>query len=186
MSTYIYLECRNHTPALPSTDEVGQHLYDLPRIQHDLANRQDLIAWHDDPASYKHWRDGSGPHPDTSGYFREHTAVFVREHADCVIAVRDEYDGLHPAVEGGTPGTVSVPDPSDDELLAAINTDRREQYRAWGRTVQETHGPAAHPTKVERVDWEPRTSLDQFEPVLVARTRAALKAARGAALAVTT
>lgn len=43
MSTYLYLVCESHTPPIVADDESGQHLYDLPQIRSDLANR-DLIA----------------------------------------------------------------------------------------------------------------------------------------------
>lgn len=39
MSTYIYLLCRDHNPAIQADGESGQHLTDLPQLRQDIANR---------------------------------------------------------------------------------------------------------------------------------------------------
>ena len=64
MSTYVYLVCLDHNPPLIADDESGQHLYDLPQIRKDIADR-DLIV-----AAFK------AEVFDGSNYFRRATARF--------------------------------------------------------------------------------------------------------------
>lgn len=83
MSTYLRLECLDHDPPLLADQESGQHLYDLPQIRADLADRDRLVAaMHDDL------------HPQD--YFRRHTAAFLTQHPQCRIGIRDEYGTQHP------------------------------------------------------------------------------------------
>jgi hypothetical protein len=86
MSTYIYLQCLDHTPPLKASDESGQHLYDLPQIRADIANRERIVAAYKDD-----WQPG--------GYFRGHTAWFLVQHPTCRLGIIDEYGGTHPLVE---------------------------------------------------------------------------------------
>ena len=71
-----------HEPYLVSQDESGQHLYDLPQLQADYANR-DRVAemWNDE------WR------PDA--YFRRATARFFATHPVCTLGCKDEYGKWH-------------------------------------------------------------------------------------------
>lgn len=86
MSTYVYLQCLDHDPPLIAEDESGQHLYDLPQIRSDLANRVALVAaWEDD------WT--------MDDYFRRHTIRFLAQHKKCHIGIRDEYGTEHSVVE---------------------------------------------------------------------------------------
>lgn len=85
MSTYLYLECRSHTPHLSSDGEVGQHLYDLPRIIREIARRE-LFADMDEldtPVDY-------------GNHFTNNAARFLARHRDCIIGIRDEYGKDHP------------------------------------------------------------------------------------------
>lgn len=78
MSTYLYLTCDSHEPPLPAEDESGQHLYDLPRIRDEIANR-DFIARQID-------RTGV-----VAGYFEMHSARFLHRHQGCQVGIEDEY-----------------------------------------------------------------------------------------------
>jgi len=89
MSTYIYLECRDHTPVLKAEDESGQHMYDLPSIKALLVTREQHIRqWGlmeaqgicDPEAFERHY-----------GYFGARTIRFLRAHPTCRIGIRDEY-----------------------------------------------------------------------------------------------
>lgn len=82
MSTYIYLECLDHEPPLKAEGESGQHLYDLPQIRADLANRRAVVAA---------WEDGWTTHD----HFRRNTACFLTRHPACRIGIRDEYGDEH-------------------------------------------------------------------------------------------
>lgn len=83
MSTYLYLRCLNHNPPLRANRESGQHLYDLPDIQADLANRDVIVkAYELDFASDE--------------YFRENTAWFLVQHPLCSLGIIDEYGREHP------------------------------------------------------------------------------------------
>lgn len=50
MSTYIHLQCLSHHPPLVAESESGQHLYDLPQLREDIANRDLIVqaakSWH--------------------------------------------------------------------------------------------------------------------------------------------
>ena len=85
MSTWLYLECLDHDPPLLAEDESGQHLYDLPQIRADLADREALV------------RIWSGSAVDL-GYFRNRTCRFLVAHQKCRIGIRDEYGREHPVV----------------------------------------------------------------------------------------
>lgn len=84
MSTYLYLECRDHTPPLRSFDEVGQHLYDLPRIRREIAQRDEIAA-----------ATALG-FTTADGYFTNNAARFLSQHHQCDIGIRDEYGREHP------------------------------------------------------------------------------------------
>lgn len=83
MSTYIYLECLDHTPPLSSDGEVGQHLYDLPRIRDEIAKRDQFVAMADLA-------------PDYGSHFTNNAARFFMQHPHCRIGIRDEYNRKHP------------------------------------------------------------------------------------------
>lgn len=86
MSTYLYLRCQDHTPPIEAADESGQHLYDLPQIRTDIANREALVAA---------WRDDVQP----DDYFRRHTVRFLAQHPACRLAIWDEYGREHATTE---------------------------------------------------------------------------------------
>lgn len=83
MSTWLYLECKDHSPPLGAEGESGQHLYDLPQIQADLADRVVLVS----AAQIDSWPDDR---------YRRNTVRFLREHPTCRIGIRDEYGTEHP------------------------------------------------------------------------------------------
>jgi len=79
MSVYLYLECCDHDPPL-SSDDVGQHLTDLPRIRNEIANRKVFVA------AAEHFPDYE--------YFTRNAARFFIRHPHCAIGIRDEYGAL--------------------------------------------------------------------------------------------
>jgi hypothetical protein len=85
MSTTVYLVCKTHGPNLTS-DEVGQHLYDLENIRGYIANRELLVGVIN--AGY-----------DIGGYDNPNwsytAAHFLREHPNCDIGIVDEYGEVH-------------------------------------------------------------------------------------------
>lgn len=87
MSTYLYLKCLDHDPPLLSYDEVGQHLYDLPRIRKDIADRELFIAHANSDRCVKY------------EYFTGNAARFLVDHPRCRIGIQDEYRRDHPIDE---------------------------------------------------------------------------------------
>lgn len=85
MSTYVYLRCEDHDPPLKADEESGQHLYDLPQIRADIANRDALAAAHDDGM-------------EIDDYFRRHTLRFLTAHRKCRLGIVDEYGREHPTI----------------------------------------------------------------------------------------
>lgn len=85
MSTYVYLECLDHDPVLSSDGEVGQHLYDLPRIRDEIAKRE-LFAVN---AEVDVW-------PDYGHHFTNNAVRFLAAHPRCNVGIRDEYGREHP------------------------------------------------------------------------------------------
>lgn len=94
MSTYLYLECLDHDPPIRAEDESGQHLYDLPRIRHEIANREAVVAASLADDDLAEWGDING------WYFRSHSARFLRQHPKCRIGIRDEYGVEHLTLGG--------------------------------------------------------------------------------------
>ena len=88
MSTYIHLQCLSHHPPLVAEGESGQHLYDLPQLREDIANRTLIVA----ALSVDCWPEER---------FRRNTAVFLREHPTCLLGITDEYGKDHPLVAEG-------------------------------------------------------------------------------------
>lgn len=86
MSTWIYLTCEDHDPPLIAGDESGQHLYDLPNIRKDIADRAALIAA---------WEAEDGSFADLE-YFTQRSAWFLRHHPKCRIGIIDEYGVRYP------------------------------------------------------------------------------------------
>ena len=84
MSTYLHLVCPEHTPHIVAEQESGQHLYDLPRMREDYANRDALIeaarqdCWPDDPVEK---------------YFRQNTVAFMQQHPHCNLYIESELGG---------------------------------------------------------------------------------------------
>ena len=86
MSTYIHLQCLSHNPPLVADGESGQHLYDLPQIREDIANRYLIVQ----AAKADIW---------PVDYFRRNTANFLAAHPHCRLGIEDEYGNEHPIVE---------------------------------------------------------------------------------------
>lgn len=87
MSTYLYFRCLDHDPPLIAEEESGQHLYDLPQMRKDLADRERIVASYADGMSFP------------SDYFRRNTAKFFVSHATCTLGIIDEYDKVYPNEE---------------------------------------------------------------------------------------
>lgn len=85
MSTYLYLVCMDHNPPLPADGESGQHLYDLPKIRADIANRDTLVAANQTDDGFY----------DRGHHFANNTLRFLIAHPHCQLGIRDEYDGWH-------------------------------------------------------------------------------------------
>ena len=85
MSTYIHLQCLSHHPPLVAEGESGQHLYDLPQLREDIANRALIVA----ALSVDCWPEER---------FRRNTALFLRGHPTCLLGIVDEYGKDHPLV----------------------------------------------------------------------------------------
>ena len=89
MSTYIYLICRDHNPAIQADGESGQHLSDLPQLRQDIANRDVIVHALQVLDLYY---DGS---------YRGNTARFLAAHPRCHLGIVDEYGREHPIEEEG-------------------------------------------------------------------------------------
>jgi hypothetical protein len=79
----------DHDPPLVADEESGQHLYDLPQIRADIADRDALVAL---VAA-----EDLGVYGVDFGYFRNHTVRFLVQHPRCRLAIFDEYGHEHPA-----------------------------------------------------------------------------------------
>lgn len=88
MSTYIYLLCRDHSPAIQADGESGQHLYDLPQLRQDIADRDAIV----------HAMQELDLYPSGSRY-RHNTADFLAAHPRCRLGIVDEYGREHPIEE---------------------------------------------------------------------------------------
>lgn len=86
MSTWLYLQCLSHDPPLLADGESGQHLYDLPQIRSDVADREALVKAPILEASF-------------DDHFRANTVRFLVQHQKCEIGIIDEYRTQHPLVE---------------------------------------------------------------------------------------
>lgn len=91
MSTYMYLECHEHEPVIASTDEVGQHHYDLPKIREMIKQRARFS--HDDKMDYSSWANAW---EIGRGYFFINAVKFLLVHPTCEIGIRDEYGVEYP------------------------------------------------------------------------------------------
>ncbi|MCA1781893.1 MAG: hypothetical protein LC679_06880, partial [Intrasporangiaceae bacterium] len=80
MSTYIFLTCLDHDPPIVADAESGQHLYDLPRIRAEIADRDTVAAEADLPAP-------SALTADIDTYFRARSAWFLADHPRCNIGI---------------------------------------------------------------------------------------------------
>lgn len=84
MSTWLYLRCEDHDPPLLS-DDVGQHLYDLPDIRGYIARRDSYVAL----AESDDW-------PTFASHYTRHAYDFLTQHPRCTIGIVDEYGREHP------------------------------------------------------------------------------------------
>ena len=83
MSTYLYLTCLDHNPPLTADEESGRHLYDLPQIRYDIADRKWLVE------------RSLTDYGIELGYFRNRSVRFLGQHANCNIGITDEYGVEH-------------------------------------------------------------------------------------------
>ena len=88
MSTYIYLTCRDHSPAIRADGESGQHLSDLPQLRQDIADRDVIV----------HALQELDLYPYDSSY-RCNTVRFLAAHPRCHLGIVDEYGREHPIEE---------------------------------------------------------------------------------------
>ena len=85
MSTCIYLFCRDHSPVIQADGESGRHLYDLPQLREDIANRDAIVhALHLYPSGSR---------------YRYNTALVLAAHPHCHLGIVDEYGREHPIEE---------------------------------------------------------------------------------------
>lgn len=89
MSAYLYLQCLSHTPPIEAEDESGQHLYDLPQIRADIADRERIAALVNDNGDGPWWGDAD----EFAHHFRRNTARFLAVHPACQLGIVDEYGG---------------------------------------------------------------------------------------------
>ncbi len=87
MSTYIYLTCRDHSPAIRADGESGRHLSDLPQLRDDIANRDVIV----------HAQEVLDFYPEDN--YRINTAGFLAAHPRCHLGIVDEYGREHPIEE---------------------------------------------------------------------------------------
>lgn len=92
MSTWLYLECRDHNPPVRS-DDVGQHLGDLRHIRKLIANRECLLR------IVKELDEFDGMDIEVYDHGARNALWFLREHPTCRIGIRDEYGEEHPTKE---------------------------------------------------------------------------------------
>lgn len=90
MSTYVYLVCEDHSPPIRAVDESGQHLHDLPQLRADIANRDSLVAAHNDDMT-------------TESYFRRNTIRFLVTHPHCRLSIVDEHGVAHSLTDEESP-----------------------------------------------------------------------------------
>ena len=84
MSTTLYLYCTSHEP-WQSSDEVGNHGYDLPNVRKMLANREKLIE------AYKVVNDVAAFDIDLGDLYRNSVMYFMLSHPNCEYKIVDEY-----------------------------------------------------------------------------------------------
>lgn len=82
MSTYLYLQCEDHTPPIRSFCHSGQHLRDLAQIFKDIDSRELIVAAYNEDMVPMH-------------NFRRATASFLAQHPHCRVTVIDEYGRTH-------------------------------------------------------------------------------------------
>lgn len=87
MSTWLYLQCEDHDPPLTSED-VGQHLYDLPDIRRHIARRDSYAEMAED-----------GDLIRFGDHFGNHAYDFLTQHPRCTIGIVDEYGITYPLQE---------------------------------------------------------------------------------------
>jgi len=92
VSTSIYLYCLDHNPPIRAESESGQHLYDLPRLRADLDERERITSM--DVEDW--WEVTTGGEVD---HFTLNTWRFLREHPECNIEIRDQYERVYPIKE---------------------------------------------------------------------------------------
>lgn len=82
MSTWWYIECLDHDPAIRSTDEIAQHDHNLPTIREVVRRRRSLTE--QDAVSTEYTGD-------LEDYFRTNAARFLIQHPKCRLQFINEY-----------------------------------------------------------------------------------------------
>ncbi len=93
MSLYLHLVCLDHNPPLVAEMESGQHLYDLPRIRREVADRAEMVRDQDGLDAGVPWN------APADQFFRLNSARFLAAHPTCHIGIRDEYGVDYPIEE---------------------------------------------------------------------------------------
>ena len=111
MSTWLYLTCDSHTPPILSED-VGQHLYDLPAITMAVRHRDRIVQlWievkdHPNPGlEVEKWihramRDAGEFVRPWVFQFPKNAAYFLACHQECEIGIQDQYDKRYAPLTG--------------------------------------------------------------------------------------
>lgn len=93
MSNYLRLVCLDHNPPIRAREESGQHLYDLPQIRKDIANRKTILNMSEQDLWFKF-----------SDFFRNNSLDFFVDHPTCRLWIRSEYgEGYDPEGTDETP-----------------------------------------------------------------------------------
>lgn len=103
MSTWMYLTCDSHTPPILS-DDVGQHLYDLPAIVMAVRHRAEVVQlWTPRVAGgrgepgrveqliHRKMLDAGEFVRPWVLQFPRNAAQFLVSHQQCEIGIRDQY-----------------------------------------------------------------------------------------------
>ena len=113
MSTWLYLTCDSHTPAILS-DDVGQHLYDLPAITMAVRHREEIVQLWMETKDYVTQNPGREVEKwihrkmrDVGEFerpwvfpFPKNAAYFLACHQQCEIGIQDQYDKRYAPLTG--------------------------------------------------------------------------------------
>jgi hypothetical protein len=112
VSTWLYLTCDSHTPPILS-DDVGQHLYDLPAIATAIKHREEVVqlrtpkfmGGRGKPGEvevfiHRKMREAGEFERPWAFQFPSNAANFLVSHQGCEIGIQDEYDRRYNPLTG--------------------------------------------------------------------------------------